>query len=483
MRILFVLKGLALVRHFEEMVERLAADGHTIILAPYKTKTDTAPLPDSLARLTNCTVVPATCRRQDGRELGLGVLRMTRDYLRYVEPPLWGAPANRRRALTRLVRLISEGTVDPPPDTPDVPCPLTEPAADRLSEAFRQLESFVPADDGYSQFLRAQRADLLLISPLVNLGGRQAEFIKAARYLGVPSAVLVFSWDNLSNKGVMHEIPDRVFVWNEIQRGEATTLHRVEPEAVIATGAPRFDAFYRFSASRDRESFCREVHLDARAPLVVYLGSSPAVTPNEPLFAKRWIEAIRGSSGRARDAQLLVRPHPRSKRVWLEHPRFADGAPGDGVALMAAKSVQSDQGLFDALNHADAVVGLNTSAEIEAGILGKPVYTIRTPDLAPGQTGSLHFHYLLRSRGGFVHEAETLNQHLSQLEQGLAGAFDQEGQRVFVQQFVRPRGAATPASGVLADEILAFAQGAVRPGWRRWVAEARHRLRDLARRV
>ncbi len=45
MRMLFVLKGLPLVRHFEEVVDRLAAPGHTILLAT-KTAWDDALQPE-----------------------------------------------------------------------------------------------------------------------------------------------------------------------------------------------------------------------------------------------------------------------------------------------------------------------------------------------------------------------------------------------------------------------------------------------------
>ena len=45
----------------------------------------------------------------------------------------------------------------------------------------------------------------------------------------------------------------------------------------------------------------------------------------------------------------------------------------------------ADPALYDSLYHAAAVVGLNTSAMIEAGILGKSVFTIQTQEFAGGQ--------------------------------------------------------------------------------------------------
>ena len=488
MRILFVLKGLPLLRHFEEVVDRLAADGHTILLAPTKTAPDDA-LPEMLARHPRCRLVEALDRRGDGFRMAAGGLRQARDYLRYHEPALQGATANRRRALARLVNSMSVDGHRLPDDAADVVWPLDAGTADRVRKVFRQLESFVPVDPAHIRSLRTHRPDLLLITPLVTFGGRQADYVKAARSLGIPSALLVFSWDNLSNKGVMHEIPDRVFVWNEIQRREAIELHGVDAEAVIATGAPRFDPFFRLSPSQDRAAFCKAHDLDPARALVVYLASSPAVTPNEPVFVEAWIAALRQAPVPAvRDAQLLIRPHPRLKDVWKSHPRFGaawrkDAEPDPGVAVMVSKSVQTDQSLYDALAHADATVGLNTTAELEAAILGTPVYTVRAPDAAPGQTGSRHFHYLLATQGGFVHDAGNLDQHVEQLADGLAGAADAERPRAFIQQFVLPRGADTPASGVLADEIESFAREEVRPSWRRWAAKPRDLLAELTRRA
>ena len=39
----------------------------------------------------------------------------------------------------------------------------------------------------------------------------------------------------------MHEPPDRLFVWNELQAHEAVELHGLDPATVEVTGAPRFD--------------------------------------------------------------------------------------------------------------------------------------------------------------------------------------------------------------------------------------------------
>jgi hypothetical protein len=68
---------------------------------------------------------------------------------------------------------------------------------------------------------------VVLVTPLVELGSDQPDWIKSARALGIPVGFPVFSWDNLTTKGVLHVQPDRLFVWNDIQRREAIEYHNV----------------------------------------------------------------------------------------------------------------------------------------------------------------------------------------------------------------------------------------------------------------
>jgi hypothetical protein len=130
--------------------------------------------------------------------------------------------------------------------------------------------------------------------------------------------------------------------------------------------------------------------------------------------------------------------------------------PGAAVAPPVVRDRPQD--LYDQVFAADAVVGLNTSAEIEAAIVGRPVLTVKAGELAPGQEGSVHFRYLLAEEGGFVRTAETLDEHVAQLAEALEhDPLAAERQR-FLASFVRPRGLDRPAGPLLADEIEALGQ-------------------------
>ncbi len=236
------------------------------------------------------------------------------------------------------------------------------------------IEDSIPSDPGRERFLQEESPDVVLVSPLVRFGSEQSDWVKSAKALGIPVGFPVFSWDNLTTKGVIHVEPDRVFVWNAVQKREATEYDGIPSEKVVITGAPRFDSFMELRPSVDRDAYCQSLNLDPAAPIVTYLCSSEFVAGHEVAFVEQWIAEIRNDP-RLSSCNVIVRPHPRSVRQWSE----VDLARHGRVGLSLSRVLNADQSLYDALHHSAAVVGLNTSAQIEAGILGKPVLTLLAP--------------------------------------------------------------------------------------------------------
>ena len=124
------------------------------------------------------------------------------------------------------------------------------------------------------------------------------------------------------------------------------------------------------------------------------------MAPDEPSIFARWLEAIRAEPS-LRDAEIVVRPHPAGE-AWLDW-----SPPGPHISLQRPEQKVENEALAELLARADAVVALNTSAEIEASIARRPVLTFRAGEDAPGQEGSIHFAYLLEQNGGFVLDADT----------------------------------------------------------------------------
>jgi hypothetical protein len=383
---------------------------------------------------------------------GTGWVKLTRglrlgiDYLRYLEPRYADAPKLRSRAeenappavrrAARVARLIGPA------------------GAAGLRRGLQALERGLDPPPYAEEFLKEQAPDVVVVTPLVDLGSRQADWLRAAKRLGLRTAFPVFSWDNLTNKGLLRDAPGVTLVWNDLQAHEAEELHGLPAEQIRLTGAPLCDPWFEWEPRRSREDFCREVGLSADRPIVLYLCSSRFVAPREGDFVRSWIERLRARGGIFAEAGFLIRPHPLNAEwqllgVELDEPQVSVW-PRLGEA---PEDVASRQNYFDSIFHAAAVVGINTTAQIESAIVGRPVHTVLAEEFRATQEGTLHFHYLRADEFGLLHVGRTFEEHAEQLEESLRGRADDGRNERFLRRFVRPLGLERSASESVADAI------------------------------
>ena len=95
-------------------------------------------------------------------------------------------------------------------------------------------------------------------------------------------------------------------------------------------------------------------------------------------FVRRWIEAVRHAPDpELRRAAILIRPHPQNAAQWADFDPSVFEAVGIWPRA-GANPVDSDAraDYYDSMFHSVAMVGINTSALIESGIVGRPVFTV-----------------------------------------------------------------------------------------------------------
>jgi hypothetical protein len=144
-----------------------------------------------------------------------------------------------------------------------------------LARALHAIDRSIPASPDIERFLDAQAPDAVIVTPLIGLvPSSQLDLLRSAQARGIPTAVCVWSWDHLSSKAIIRDLPDRVFVWNGIQRREAIEMHGVPEERVVVTGAQSFDRWFDQRASRSREDFARRVGLPDTRPYVLWVCSA-----------------------------------------------------------------------------------------------------------------------------------------------------------------------------------------------------------------
>jgi hypothetical protein len=454
LRILFQLPYPGYLRIYGSTIRLLAERGHTVLLSYDLSEKRRDAGADEVDTIAGVEPVESLPWASSGVGAAARRLRPAIDYLRYLDPRFEGAPYLRQRmekfAPAPVVRLAARSAL--------------RRAVPAVMQLLRALDRALPPNPATAAALDRLEPEVVVVSPLIARGPsgvRQEDTVRAARKQGIPVAAAITSWDHLTTKGIVKTMPDRVLLWNDVQREEAVELHGIPADRVVITGAQLFDQWFERRPSSTREQFVQGVGLDPDDPYVLYVGSSPNITEpaREEGFVRGWIEALRAAG--LVDLGVLVRPHPGNNHYWADVDLSELGgfvAPRERPQIPMSSA--DEDFYFDSIHHAAVVVGINTSAIVESLIQRRPVLTIRAPEFSGTQEGTLHFHYLVPEGGGCVRAAADLDEHVSQLRESLESPERSLKEiEAFLRAFVRPHGLDRPATPILADAIEQLAKG------------------------
>jgi hypothetical protein len=339
----------------------------------------------------------------------------------------------------------------------------------------------MPVSEQSLAMIREFEPDVVLVSPLVETGSPQGDHLRAADRLGIPTALVVSSWDNLTTKGVIRDAPDLTIVWNEEQVREAIDMHGLPADSVVATGAHSHDHWFAWQPATGAADFAARVGLAPDRPFLLYACSSGFIAGgDEVAFVREWAQRLADSGDPELESLgVLVRPHPQNFGSWrdadLDEPGRIVVWPRGGVA---PTDRQAKEDYFDSLYHAKAVVGINTSALVDSAIVRRPVFTMVQEQFRSTQTGTLHFSYLAPEGGhGLLNVAESWDEHLEQLRAALRSP-DGHRERIdeFLRAFIRPHGLDQPAAplaiGAIERAALAEKEPVREGGLLRWAVGA-----------
>jgi hypothetical protein len=450
MRVLVVLSHSGFFRHLDTVVTTLCRDGHEVkVLTKMARKGDEDDdyqdqMVASVAAYDHGSYDFQLVKRQDRLK---AALRQVKDIVNYAlyfraqhnSPQLadrlaGGCPPRLRAAIgSRAGRRVL--------------------SLDGLWTGYRSLQRMIPADRVLVRRVAAERPDVVVGCPSLYPGAADVECLRAAQQLGIPTVVAVASWDNLSTKGALHLLPDRVLVWNQRLAEEAQRLHAIPPERVIVTGAAKFDAYFELGPTLSRERFCSRLGIDPARPYLLWLGSSHQVAGDETGFVAELARAVRADP-RLSQLEVVVRPHPLNAAGWegFQHP---------GITVFPGRGQRPDMprhrdDYFNTLTYAAAAIGVNTTAFLEAAIADRPCLSIVSERHREGQVERGHFQHLLH--GGFLEAVPSFEAAVETVAAILDGRDSRRAQRSrFVQSFVRPAGIRRPAGAVMAEAILAAA--------------------------
>ncbi len=371
-------------------------------------------------------------------------------------------------------------------------------AAAALIGFLRGLTRALPADPDVVAYLRQLDLDALLLTDLTGWDSSQADFVTAAAKAGVPSALLVESWEGLTALGDIKRAPDRLLAWNAAQAEWAVRLHGVDPASVRVVGAFTFDDALEGQTAAAGDLDGNPAASDHR-PVLLY-----ADAPSQPGFGAveaqqfmTWLRALRASEAPGlSDARVILRTHPTNFDIWKG---FSSGdaevtvlAPR-GHRVPTAEDLNADRQI---LRRAAAMVGGDSRMILEAGLAGAPVFA--APVLAEAPVADRTPAHLGLAAPGHVVQLTDPEGHFTALADALA--LDRDGARAPNPEavaLVRPGDATTPAltTTIAAIEALcdrtdwrmAPSAAAWRPvlfasraalAWAAWLAAGRERARE-----
>ena len=227
---------------------------------------------------------------------------------------------------------------------------ITSPA---LSLIFKIVDYFCSRNKIARSALQKESPDLI-IAPASAMDTYSYYFIREARALNIPCAMIVSHWDYFSKKG-LRITPDRLYVWGNDMYRTVLDTHFIPKEKVCILGAPHFDRY--ISSPYFNSPIVSNVDHNLT---ILFAGTGiPFDEENELAKLDRHIEKNK------LNISLIYKPHPRgrsrkSKGTYsYKHTTFFDGADYDQLLLLA-----------------DGLITPFSSMILEFALIGKPSLAI-----------------------------------------------------------------------------------------------------------
>jgi hypothetical protein len=170
--------------------------------------------------------------------------------------------------------------------------------------SLRKLRVLFFYDDRYERLLKDARPDLVVATRLFDTD--EWRLVEAARRLGIPTAGIIASWDNLNSYAYLPAAPDTTIVWNEVMKAEAVEKHGADPERIVISGPPQFDVYFRPDLQGAPEEYRGKFGIGEGEKLVTF--ATADILTDQPAMAELIYETtVKGRPGR----RFLVRVHPQ----------------------------------------------------------------------------------------------------------------------------------------------------------------------------
>ncbi|MBI2617111.1 hypothetical protein HYW55_03205 [Candidatus Gottesmanbacteria bacterium] len=446
MKILYIIRSIGFIAYHESIIEELSKRGHFVeILFDKKWSTKRNAYKNSKHALSWRNSSTGWLKRRD--DLWRKILFPSRELLTYIyyckQKSYPGFYLKRWEGYQpRILRFLFRLSL--------IKRYITSNFIERV---LHSLEKSAPPDSQIMKELIGKKPHVVVASPVNMRYSEEVEYIKAANALNIPTVIAIHSWDNLTTKGLFHVRPGTFLAWNSIHKKELTQIHKVSSSLIKIMGAPLFDKWFTIGKKiQTRKQFFGKLGIKEGQQYIIYLGSSANIAFDETWLVKNLAREIAKSPNQEiRNLILLVRPHGANQEIFKQIKLRNVKVLFRSFEIADTKEAIEEFCL--SLKYAICSIGINTSAMIDAVIIGKPVIALRPHEYErTNAIKALHFQYLLKKN--IYLQANTIGQaiaHIKRIEK--MGNELKKSQNLFIRNYIQPYGLNTSAGEAASDII------------------------------
>ena len=245
-------------------------------------------------------------------------------------------------------------------------------------------KKFYPAHPSYLNQLKSNESKILFTtnSHLPN----ERELLSAAHQLNIPTIGFIKSWDNV-HKGI-HSRPNKIAVWNDINKKELVDIEKYNPEDVFVTGPPQFDPYFKKDILIKKQEYFMKIGLQHDRPTILFatLGDF-GLQIDESHWLDTLIDQIQKGYIKG-NPQIICRLHPWSKLElfqkyasipWVKLSYIKNHIPALGWYM----NQEEVKDMANMIAHSDLVISPGSTVLLEAAIFNKPTLYPTFHDLQP----------------------------------------------------------------------------------------------------
>lgn len=245
-----------------------------------------------------------------------------------------------------------------------------------------EIDNLVYKKRPYKGLFEKYKPDLVFIPDA--LGFQDIAVLREAKRQKIRTMGMPASWDHLPKKYEPLKV-DKLMVWNEVLKKEATELQNYNDENIFITGVPQYDIFARPEFLKSRDEFFNKFNLDKNKKLIFLAGGS-IYAPDDGDVADMIVNFIKDDK-LASECQFFIRPYPGVKYDYEKFKKFdsenfvyIDRIETEKLYGNAAHawypSVDSFIYFVNILYHSDIIISTYSSVSVEASAFLKPIINI-----------------------------------------------------------------------------------------------------------